>query len=100
MTKLIALYKTPEDKESFDRQYFEEHVPLVNKMPGLRKTEISRLKSLGDVKYYLQAVMYFDDMDALNAAMASPEGKASAKQLMSFAKDLVIMYIGEDVTKS
>jgi uncharacterized protein (TIGR02118 family) len=39
--------------------------------------------------------MYFDDIDALNASMASPEGKAAASNLMSFAKELVIMMIGK-----
>lgn len=99
MTKLIALYKSPEDKETFEKKYFEEHIPLVKKMPGLLKSEVSKLKGIGsgDNKYYMQAVMYFNDMDALNAAMGSPEGRASAKNLMSFAQDIVVMYIGEDV---
>ncbi|MCB0721957.1 MAG: EthD family reductase [Ignavibacteriae bacterium] len=96
MTKLVALYKTPPDKELFDKKYFEEHLPLAGKMPGLVRTEVTKLKSLGaDEKYYLQAEMYFDDMDSLNAAMGSPEGKAAASNLMSFAKELVVMMIGE-----
>lgn len=97
MTKLIALYKKPEDVEMFEKRYFEQHIPLVNKMPGLIKTEITNLKSLGDVenKFFLQAEMYFENQDALNSAMASDEGKAAAKDLMSFAKDYVVMMIGE-----
>lgn len=97
MTKLIALYKKPEDVEMFEKRYFEQHVPLVDKMPGLVKTEITKLKSLGDVenKFFLQAEMYFENQDALNSAMASDEGKAAAKDLMSFAKDYVVMMIGE-----
>ncbi|CAN5564882.1 EthD family reductase [soil metagenome] len=94
MVKLIALYKTPADKEGFDEKYFKEHVPLVEKMPGLVKTEIAKLKGLGESKYYMQAEMYFNDMDSLNEAMASPEGKASARQLMTFAKEIVEMHIG------
>lgn len=96
MTKLVALYKTPPDKDLFDKAYFEEHMPLARKMPGLKRTEVSKLKSLGpDEKYYMQTEMYFDDIDSLNAAMGSPEGKAAASNLMSFAKELVIMMIGE-----
>ena len=94
MVKLIALYRTPADKEAFDEKYFNEHIPLVEKMPGLIKTEVAKLKGLGDSKYYLQAEMYFNDMDSFNAAMASPEGKASGKQLMTFAKEIVEMHIG------
>ncbi|HLT24325.1 MAG TPA: EthD family reductase [Ignavibacteria bacterium] len=96
MTKLVALYKMPADTAMFDKKYFEEHIPLVEKMPGLRKTEITKLKSLGgENKWYLQAEMYFDDEDALNAAMGSVEGKAAASNLMSFAKEIVVMMIGE-----
>jgi uncharacterized protein (TIGR02118 family) len=96
MVKLIALYKEPSDSELFDRKYFDEHVPLVNKMPGLRKVEIAKLKSLGsENKYYLQTEMYFDDIDSLNASMASPEGKEAATNIMSFAKEIVEMSIGK-----
>jgi len=97
MTKLIALYKKPEDVELFEKRYFDIHIPLVEKMPGLRKTEITKLTSLGNTenKFFLQAEMYFDDIDSLNSSMASDEGKAAAKDLMSFAKDYVVMMIGE-----
>jgi uncharacterized protein (TIGR02118 family) len=42
--------------------------------------------------------MYFENMEALNQAMSSPEGKAAAKDLMSFAGKLVTMIIGEEVS--
>jgi uncharacterized protein (TIGR02118 family) len=44
--------------------------------------------------YYMMAEMYYSDMDSFNAAMASPEGKASAKDLVNFAKNIVDFYIG------
>jgi uncharacterized protein (TIGR02118 family) len=89
MVKLIAMYKTPEDTEAFDRHYFEVHMPIVSKIPGLIKSEVAKLKPLpgSNAKYYMMTEMYYDDMDAFNAAMASPEGKASAKDLVNFAKD-------------
>jgi len=83
------MYKTPEDVEAFDKHYFEVHMPIVAKIPGLIKSEVSKLKALpgSENKYYMMTEMYYDDMDAFNAAMASPEGKASAKDLVNFAKD-------------
>jgi uncharacterized protein (TIGR02118 family) len=39
--------------------------------------------------------MYYQDMDSFNAAMASPEGKASAKDLMNFGKNSVEFYLGK-----
>lgn len=97
MIKLVALYKTPEDKEQFDKHYFENHMPLVEKIPGLIRSEVSKLKGLPgtDSGYYLMAEMYYNDMDAFNEAMASPEGKLSAKDIVNFAKNSVDFYIGK-----
>ncbi|MFC4075884.1 EthD family reductase [Salinithrix halophila] len=98
MVKLIALYKHPENKESFDRHYEGVHTPLTEKMPGLKKLEVTRMEGApmgGEAKYYLEAAMYFEDRAALDAAMGSPEGRASAKDLMGFAGPLVTMMIGE-----
>ena len=101
MVKLVALYKTPEDAEYFDNLYFNQHLPLAKKMPVLIKCEVSKLKGIGesDQKFYMQAEMYFEDMDKLNSAMASPEGKAAARNLMNFAKDYVVMYFGDVLDK-
>jgi conserved hypothetical protein len=97
MVKLIALYKKPADTAEFDEKYFGEHLPLSAKMPGLLKAEVSRITGapMGEPGFYLMAELYFEDMDALNAAMSSPEGKAAAKNLMSFAKDVTSMMFAE-----
>lgn len=97
MIKLIGIYKTPADAEAFDKHYFENHMPLVAKIPGLIKSEVSKLKALPgtESKFYLMAEMYYEDMDAFNAAMGSPEGKASARDLVNFAKDNVEFYMGK-----
>jgi uncharacterized protein (TIGR02118 family) len=97
MVKLIALYKMPEDKAAFNSHYNEVHTPLVKKMPGLKKLEVARITGapIGEPKHYLIAEMYFDTQDAMNDALASSEGKATAKDLMSFAAPLVSMFFAE-----
>jgi uncharacterized protein (TIGR02118 family) len=97
MVKLIAMYKTPSDIEEFEKHYYEVHMPLIDKMPGLLKTEVSKISGMPgqESKYHLMAEMYFENMDKLNESMASPEGKAAGKDLMGFAKDYVIMMFGE-----
>ncbi len=97
MVKLVAMYKTPADAEAFEKHYFETHMPLVEKMPGLLKSEVSKLTGMpgAENKYHMMAEMYFEDMDKLNESMASPEGRAAGKDLMGFAKDYVIMMFGE-----
>jgi hypothetical protein len=39
--------------------------------------------------------MYFDSKDALDAALASSEGKATGRDLMSFAANLVTMFYAD-----
>lgn len=97
MVKLIALYRKPVDSELFDKHYYNIHTQLIKKIPGLKKLEITKITGapIGDTKYHLLAEMYYDSVDAMNAANASPEGKASAKDLMSFAADVVTLFFGE-----
>jgi uncharacterized protein (TIGR02118 family) len=100
MVKLVALYKQPEDKKAFDEHYFNTHLPLANKMPGLKKVEITRFTEtpMGtEAPFYLKAEMFFDDKETLMRAMGSLEGKAAAKDVMSFAGKLVTMMIGEEL---
>ena len=97
MIKLIALFRKPADPAEFDEHYDSVHTPLVKKYPGLRKLEITRITGapIGDTKFYLTAEMYFDNKDSMDAALASSEGKAVARDLMSFAADLVTVFHGE-----
>lgn len=97
MVKMIALYRKPADTAAFDKHYHEIHLPLVGKIPGLRKTEITSITGapMGESTYYVMAEMYYDNMDAMNAAMASPEGKAVARDVMSFAADIIVLFFGE-----
>lgn len=95
--KLIALYKTPADAQSFDKRYFEEHLPLAEKMPGLKLIEVSKMAGapVGEPPFYMMAELYFDDMDSLKSGLSSPEGKAAGKNIMSFAGDIVTMMFAE-----
>lgn len=97
MVKLIALYRKPADPEIFDKHYYDIHAPLIKKTPGLRKMEVTKITGapIGETKYHLMAELYYDSVDALNAANASPEGRAAGKDLMSFAADVVTLFFGE-----
>lgn len=99
MVKLIAFYKQPKDKEAFDEHYYNVHVPITEKIPGLQKMKITKGNGSpmgGEAKYFLICEMYYENMEALNAGLRSAEGKASGKDVMSFAGDIVSFMIGED----
>lgn len=93
MVKLTVLYKKSADPQAFDRHYMEVHAPLAAKMPGLKRFEIAKVTGApgGESPYHLIAELYFDDVNAMNAAMSSAEGKAAAKDVGTFAKDIVQM---------
>ncbi|MBI1804886.1 MAG: EthD family reductase [Ignavibacteriae bacterium] len=97
MVKLVALYRKPADMDVFDRHYFDVHIPLIKKTPGLRKIEITKITGapIGETKFHVMAEMYYDSVDAMNAGNASPEGRAAAKDLMTFAGDAVTLFFGE-----
>lgn len=97
MIKLIALYRRPADTAAFDKHYDEIHTPLVRRYPGLRKLEITRVTGapIGEAKFHLMAEMSWDTRQAMDEALASPEGKAVIRDLMSFAADIVTVFFGE-----
>lgn len=99
MAKVIALYKQPENKEEFDEHYFNVHSPLTAKIPGLREMNVTKIvgSPMGKSDFYLLCEMIYDDMDSLQTAMKTDEGKASGKDVMGFAGDLVTLMIGESV---
>ena len=97
MTKLVALYRRPDDPSAFDRHYDTVHTPLVRQYPGLRTLETTRIAGapIGETKFYLMAEMCFDTKDAMDTALASKEGKAVARDLLGFAANIVMVFHGE-----
>lgn len=98
MYKLIALYRQPQDCEAFDSHYESVHTPLVKQIPGLERLEVTRISGTPMGKpasFYLLAEMYFSDEAAFQKAMASRENRATGKDLMSFAGDIVDVMVGE-----
>lgn len=97
MIKLVALFKRPEDVAEFDAHYADVHAPLMLKVPGLSRMEVTRNLSAfrGEPEYYLIAEMYFENKESFDAAMASEENRVAGKDLMSFARDYVTMLYGE-----
>ena len=97
MVKLVALYRKPADTADFDKHYFDVHIPLVQKFPGLRKLEVTRVTGapIGESKFHLVAEMYFDTRESMDAALASPEGKAVTRDILSFAADVITVFHGE-----
>ncbi|MBJ6135222.1 EthD family reductase [Ochrobactrum sp. Q0168] len=90
MAKIVAFYKTPADIGAFERHYFETHIPLAKKMPGVLRYEVSKRPIsvvAGPDDVFLIGTVYFQDLAALKEAIASPEGRACAADRRLFAPD-------------
>lgn len=89
MAQLIALYKTPADAAAFDAYYSATHVPLAKTVPGLRGYQVSAGPVAGPggpTGIHLVAMLQFDSLAAIQAALAAPEGAATAADLANFAQ--------------
>jgi uncharacterized protein (TIGR02118 family) len=104
MIKYIALYKKPADPAEFDQKYFETHLPIVAKTPGLVRAEVAKVQRvfvpgfLGDTDLHLVAEMYFESADAMKVAFKSPEWQAAGANLSEIGGvELVAMFAAEVV---
>jgi uncharacterized protein (TIGR02118 family) len=98
MIKLTVLYGTPTDPAAFDTYYHATHLPLAEKIPGLRRTELARVTGTPDGSaspYHLMAELYFDDLAALQAGMGAAEGQAAAGDIPNFATGGATLVVSE-----
>ena len=100
MARLVAMYKTPKDASGFDAYYFNTHVPIAKKIPGLRKYEVSKgpvMTPAGPSGVHLVAMLHFDDLAAIQKAFMSPEGLAAGADVQKLATGGVDMLLFDDV---
>jgi len=99
---LLALYKRPEGGDEalarFWQRYRDEHMPLIEKVPGLRGTKIWTIGvNYGGEDFVAMCEMYFDDEVALDAAMASDEMRAAGRNLRDIAYGLMTLVALEEL---
>jgi len=88
MANLVVIYGKPADPAGFDAHYRNIHIPLAKTIPGVRGYTVSRgpvATPAGPAEAHLIATLAFDDMAAIQAAFASPEGQAAAADVQGFA---------------
>jgi uncharacterized protein (TIGR02118 family) len=99
MAKLIAMYGMPADPAAFDRCCCATYVPLAKKVPGLRHYDVTTgavTTRERRMRQSLIATLAPDSLADIQAARASPEGKATVADLASFATGGVSLCIGDN----
>jgi uncharacterized protein (TIGR02118 family) len=81
MVKVVVLLTRREgmSREEFERYWREQHLPLVAQLPGLRRLVVNYvLPDPNDPAPAYDGVAedWFDDLQAHDAALASPQGQA------------------------
>ncbi len=105
MVKLIAFLKrTPGlSKEQFTRQWLEQHTKLSTQLPGLRGYRINiatdrQPEGTGSEPIYDgTAEMWWDDVDAMEAAFVTDLGRRSGEDADGFATVRIHLYTTEHV---
>ena len=83
MVRFIILWQDPPtDADAFDRHYTEVHIPLANKMTGLRRYSLSRnLRPVRGEPPYRVAELEWDDLETMQRDIESPAGRATAEDV-------------------
>ncbi len=103
MSTLLALYRRPdggaESLAAFERAYAETHLPLIERLPGLRTLRVARVRRViaGESDVTLVARMHFDDWEAAKSALNSDEMRAAGENLAAIGgSDLLTLLVVDE----
>jgi uncharacterized protein (TIGR02118 family) len=87
MHRLLVLYPPPTDPQAFREYYEDHHLPIAARLPGLRafRWGFDVAAPGADTPYFCVFEADFDDAAALDAALGSPEGEATAADVPNYA---------------
>jgi len=87
-TKLMVLYPYPSDADQFEKVYLDEHMPLAERIPHVKKfkaTKVATTPTGDQPAFYRIAELYFDSQESLKAALGSEAGQAAAGHAVSIS---------------
>ena len=99
MVIMTVIYQTPRDIESFEKHYFDVHIPLAKQLPGLIKYELNdgKIKSTTGHSSYRIANLYFETIESMKNAFSSNIGQqcASDRKILAPSNKDVQIYLYE-----
>ena len=104
--KLIVLYPTPRDVNTFERAYTQDHVPMVSaqNFKGIMKFVASKVVGTADgspAPFYRIAELHFPSMETLQAAAGSPSAQKAVAHAVSISTGgKPVVLVSEEETKS
>ena len=90
MAKMLVIYQRPDDVPAFERHYYETHIPMAKRLPGLRSYEVSFgpiMSPASPSDAWLIGTLHFDSLAAILEAFASDVGAECAADRRNYAPD-------------
>ncbi len=102
MVKVLVLFGTPIDRESFDQHFTDNHRPLILKLPNLQRFVVNRIAgaATGDSPFSLIAELHFASEEAMQEGLNSQAGQAMAADYSRFASNGVTVLFSHAVAES
>ena len=85
--KLTVLYAPQKDPDAFTKYYLSKHMPMVDKVPGVKKTEVATVLPAPKPPappYYRITEIYFENDETMQKTLASPEWNAVRADTANF----------------
>jgi uncharacterized protein (TIGR02118 family) len=83
-----VLYNQPKSPEAFEKYYAETHMPLVAKMKGVSRIELSKVVQAPGgptPPFYRIAELYFASKAQMDKVMSTPAAKTAVGDIPNFA---------------
>ncbi len=98
MVKLQVFYKAPGNVDDFRKILSRNHLPYLEQLPGQQGIQAYRILGapIGEQLYDVMIEISFAGEDKMQGALASPEGRRFAKDLVNFGiNDVTVTYMEE-----
>ncbi len=94
MFKFVTIYRRVDDENALENFFSGTHLPLSEKLPGLLKSEVSRIegKPGGESRFHLMYELYFESKTWFQRAMSTPNGLQLIQALRPWAEAKVITW--------
>jgi uncharacterized protein (TIGR02118 family) len=98
MFKFTTLYRRVDDDHLLEEFFSTTHLPLAEQLPGLRKSEVSRMKGKpgGESRFHLMYELYFDSDKAFYLALDSEPGRHLMQALKEWDEAKLVTWFYAD----
>jgi uncharacterized protein (TIGR02118 family) len=95
--RMGVYYRQPDDPDTFEKRYLEEHLPLVQAYDNIKGTHFFKTGRIiaGEFPYAYVFIGVWDDKDGWKADMGSDKAKETAKHAQSLGAAFDVVTLDE-----